>query len=291
MIGDMMQELSAKKAGNFVGVGLFLLGLVVSGCSSLRLAPQTLPERQEASFLAMGTKWTVAMSGVPSKREFTVIKDKLISFALYYDMTFSGWTEESELRRLEKAGLDKTQSPSELFFEGLRLSQEAFGETGGVFDITVGAIQWRALPAAVGLSVLDIDLEKKSFRFRKDPKRLTFDGIAKGMALGEMAAYLIEQGVKGFVIDAGGGNLVERTSSGELRFVSRSRVFKAGSDGDRHVWNPADARYVQEKSEIVCTVEDTTRSRLIYWGALSDAFSTARLLSRDFQLPPICEEI
>lgn len=280
-----MQARSVKKGGISV---LFLVSLM--GCS-MRLAPQTAPERQEASFLAMGSKWTVAMSGLPSRRDFAVLKDKIISFALHYDMTFSAWSEESELRRLERDGLDKTQSPSELFFEGLRLSQEAFSETDGVFDITVGAIQWKALPTAVGLSNLEFDVPKKTFRFKKDPKRLSFDGIVKGMALGEIASYLIEEDVKGFVIDAGGGNIVERTTSGELRFISRSRVYKAGSNEDRHIWNPRDARYVQEKSEIVCTVDDVKRSTLIRVGALSDAFSTARLLSHDWQLPPICEEI
>jgi thiamine biosynthesis lipoprotein ApbE len=256
----------------------------------MRLASQKAPERQQASFLGMGTKWTVAMSGVPSKADFVTLKDKITSFALHYEMTFSAWNDESELRRLERAGLDKTQSPSELFFEGLLLAQEAFGETGGVFDITVGAIQWKALPQAVGLSRLETNEEKKTFRFKRDPKRLTFDGMVKGMVLGEMASYLIEQGVKSFLIDGGGGNLVERTSTGELRFVSRSRVYKAGSNEDRHIWNPRDARYVKEKVEIVCKVEETDRPTLIRWGALSDAFSTARLLTTDFQLPPICEE-
>jgi len=285
-----MQVLNAQKTGLFGVFGSILLSLAGTGCS-MRLASQIPPQRQESSFLAMGTKWTVSMSGVPGRRDFTVLKDKLLSFALHYDMTFSAWSEESELRRLEKAGLEKTQSPSELFFEGLMLSQEAFGATDGVFDITVGAIQWKALPAAVGLSELEVDPRKKTFRFARDPRRLSFDGIVKGMALGEMATYLLEQNVKSFVIDAGGGNLVERLSSGELRFVSRSRVYKAGSDEDRHIWHPKDARYVQEKSEVVCTVEEMRRSTLLRWGALSDAFSTARLLSRDWQLPPICEEI
>ncbi|MEO5668822.1 MAG: FAD:protein FMN transferase [Bdellovibrionota bacterium] len=285
----MMQALSPKKIPVFLILGSTLASVFFMGCS-MRLASQEVPQRQEASFLAMGSKWTVAMSGVPSRGDFAVLKDKLISFALYYEMTFSSWSEESELRRLERDGLDKTQSPSELFFEGLRLSQEAFGYTGGVFDITVGAIEFKALPAAVGLSSLEVDPEKKTFRFKRDPKRLTFDGIVKGMALGEMASYLIEQNVKGFVIDAGGGNLVERTTAGQLSFVSRSRIYKAGSNEDRHIWNPRDARYVKEKSEVVCKVDETKRSMLVRWGGLSDAFSKATLLSSDWQLPPICEE-
>ncbi len=283
-IGQKSQKFRGGLLGALVG-----LGLVAAACS-MRLAPQVSPQRQEASFLAMGTKWHVSMSGVPAKRDFVLLKDKLVSFALHYEMVFSDWSEESELRRLEKAGLSKTQSPSELFFEGLLLAQEAYGETGGVFDITVGAVQWKALPEAVGLASLQTNTEKKTFRFEKDPRRLTFNGLVKGMALGEMASYLISENVRMFTIDAGGGNLVERLSDGSLRFVSRSRVYRAGTEGERHVWHPRDARYARESSEISCRVDDKSRSVLIRWGALNDAFSTARLVSVDWQLPPICEE-
>jgi hypothetical protein len=280
----MMQVRIGQKTKN-----LSLLLLLV-GCST-RLAPQTPAQVQEASFLAMGARWTVAMSGVPTRRDFTVLKDKLASFALHYEMVFSDWSEDSELRRLEKSGLTQTQAPSELFFEGLLLAQEAFGETAGVFDVTVGAIHWKAADTAVGLQTLHTNVQKKTFRFEKDPRRLSFGGLVKGMALGDMASYLIAEGVRGFSINAGGGNLVERLSSGQLRFVSRSRIYKAGTDGDRHIWHPKDARYVQERAEVICSVEERSRSQLIRWGGLSDAFSTARLLSHEFQLPPICEEV
>ena len=290
MVVRGMQVLSRKKIQTRFMSFCAFAALGGAACA-MRLKSQDLPQRQEASFLAMGTKWNVSLSGLQRPRDFPNLRDKLVSFALYYDMTFSAWTDDSELRKLEKAGLDKTQSPSELFFEGLSLAQEAFSETGGVFDITVGAIEWKALPAAVGLSHLQTDPTKKTFRFDRDPKRLTFDGLAKGMALGEMASYLIEQGVRAFVIDAGGGNLVERSSAGELRFISRSRIFKAGSNGDRHIWNPLDARYIKEKTEVVCTVDSLKRPELVRWGALSDAFSKATLLSSDWHLPPICEEL
>jgi thiamine biosynthesis lipoprotein ApbE len=77
-------------------------------------------------------------------------KENLAQTIRKYDETFSDWSEDSELRQLEKAGLTHKQKASQLFLKGLWLSRKFYKETGGLFDVTVGAVYWKELERPVG---------------------------------------------------------------------------------------------------------------------------------------------
>jgi len=271
-----------------------LLGVVslsLLSCSSMRLAPTHDASAQDASFFAMGTRWSVSMKGVPASKSFPALKDKLTSFALHYELTFSDWSDESELRKIELSGWGtRKHRVSDLFMEGLLLSQEAYVLSNSAFDITTGAILWKSQAKAVGQQNMELDAGKKSVRFTRDPKRLTFGGIVKGMALGEMSSFLIEQGVESFWIDAGGGNRVS-FEKGNVRFESRSRVFRADTLTEKHVFSTRGKEERTKGVAIACSTRSKKRSDLIRWGALSDSFSTARLLDNSWKFPKECAEI
>jgi hypothetical protein len=271
--------------------GLSGLGILLLTACSLRLAPQKPHEAFETSFFSMGTRWSISLRGLERAEDFQKVKEKLVSFALHYEMTFSDWSDDSELRRLEKNGMGQLQSGSDLFMEGLFLAKEAHQKTAGLFDITVGAVTWGVLDRPVGLDRLVIDAETHRFYFEAEHGRLSFGGLAKGMAVGEMASFLISQGVKAFWIDAGGGDRAS-FEGGRVRFESRSRVFKAASNSEKHIHSPQKGRPPEERetATIVCVPEGVSRASLIRWGALTDAFATARVLGSGWSLPEFCSQ-
>jgi thiamine biosynthesis lipoprotein ApbE len=154
----------------------------------------------------MGTYWSVdlAEEGVSFSKEF--LSQKIIGMVDLYDKTFSDWRPDSELRNLEKKHLTNFQKPSGLFLKGLEYSLLAFNESKGNFDITTGAVIWRERDKKLGLN--KIILKKDGFEFVEDPKRLTFGGIVKGMAVGKIANWLYLANIKNFRVNAGDGNLV-----------------------------------------------------------------------------------
>lgn len=268
--------------------GAIHLLIAFSACSSIKLGPRTQPSSQEATFFAMGTRWTLSVSGMSSEISFVELKDKVISLAMLYDMTFSDWSSESELRKIELKGWGgESHKVSELMMEGLLLSQEAYQHTKGAFDITTGAISWKVSKFAVGQNLMILNPAALSVRFAKDPKRISFGGLAKGMSLGEMGSLLVNYKVQSFWIDAGGGNRLSYENQ-KIKFDSYSRALKAGESKEKHIFSPKGESLKKETSHVICMSPTTRRSDLIRWGALSDAYSTAQLVSNDWVLPSEC---
>ncbi len=286
MIGAMRQPQIYKILLIFFLAGQFL------GCSSLRLAPQETPRALEASFFSMGTRWNFSTTGV-SPEKFQNLKAKLTALALLYEETFSDWSESSELRKLEKSGLGNKQVPSALFWDGLLLAKDAYLLSHEKFDITIGDVQWKLRKFPYGLKHLKVDTKEKSFSFSKPVKRLTFGGIAKGMALGDMAEMLLRSGIQEFRIDAGGGNIVEANRNGELKFVSKSRIFASGSASEIHIFDPNSKmslrKNLDEQIELHCSGAEFSRGALMRLGALSDALSTALLLDKTIPMLAHCK--
>jgi hypothetical protein len=286
---DAMQAKTTKKTKPQILIFFMGLSLLFGSCTSVRLAPVQEPVAQDAGFFAMGARWSFRAQGIPSNQDFMKLKDKITSFALLYEMTFSDWHDQSELRQIELRGWmsQKEFRISELFVEGLLLSREAHVLTKGAFDITTGALSWNVLKRPVGLSQMKLDPDRQTVAFKQDPKRLSFGGLVKGMVLGEMASFLVERGVGSFWIDAGGGNQVIH-EAGVTRFVSRSRIYKTQSKKELHIFSPTGRKPLRESVEVECVSPSGLRSDLIRWGALSDAISTALLLDNSWALPSEC---
>ena len=248
----------------------------------------------------MGTVWSIAAQvprhssqGIVSQGSVVAdanLKAEAEKIALTYDQTFSDWSSDSELAHVEAQDLTQWVSVSSLFFEGLSLSYESYLLTNGLFDITVAAVLRGLRQVAPGLKNMEFDGSNKRVRFRQHPVAMTFGGIAKGMCVGALAQRLVERGARAFVVDAGGGNVVEKKTGGEVRFQSRSARMQ---NHKMHIINPYQSQKKNLKNKIypegalrpesgvafaivTCTVKETTD--LTRWGAISDALSKAVLL-------------
>jgi hypothetical protein len=292
------------------GAGLLLL-LTLAACSGgFRNPFASSDEGPPASsgrtikFTSMGTIWTIQWGDTEDVEvQKPLLRDTLMTDAYLYDTTFSDWMSDSELRKLEKRGLNKTQEPTPLFMQGLRLSRRAFLMSDKAFDITIGAVLWKAASEAVGMEELEI--EGRKFRFKKDPKRLTFGGIAKGMLTGAMALKLWDAGLRNFRVDGGGGNVALAGDDfgeawpelreagkvyvkGDLLFVSRSAPLQKSR---QHILDPSAPRSkIKRQAEVVCAVNARERDKWIDEGGLTDALSTALVIRPDLRdLPLTCQ--
>ncbi len=231
----------------------------------------------------MGTIWSVrAEPELPP-----ALRQALERESLRYDLTFSDWSEDSELRRLERSGLGGGwHEASPLFLVGLRLAARAWRETDGVFDVSLGAVIWKARARPTGLK--DLRVEEKRFRFGEDPVRLSFGGIAKGMAVGALARILVhDPRVERFSIDAGGGNAAQGDRArGELIWISRSETAPGPS---AHIIDPSSpARRIDARSALRCFTPWAQAARGPEDSALADAWSTALVVRPHLPLPPGC---
>lgn len=241
----------------------------------------------------MGTYWIIDFGPMAKSYRFEKLESELLLLINQYDQTFSDWSPQSELRKLEKKGLTNWNAPSPLFLKGLTFAQEAYALTNQLFDVTIGAVIWNEMSLAVGLNQLE--RTKNSFRFLKDPKRLTFGGIVKGMAVGEMAKVLVRKyGFEHFRISAGGGNLAlighgvlydweEISEANQLQkdriiFLSRSSLTQHKKN---HILNPKNTKEKAFHSRIQCY---STIDQINDWdklSAYSDALSTVRILTQN----------
>ena len=308
--------------------GKILLSTVIAACSTAPhstnesaspiASSQATPDPQDISWASMGTVWRVRFGEEVTPELRAQLRNSLVEISENYDSTFSDWNEQSELRRLEKLGLASKQghSASQLFLEGLSLSREAYELSHHKFDITVGALLWKASTRAIGLNHLHLEMAPnkrapRSFRFDRDPLRLTFGGIAKGMCVGRIAQVLWLAGVRNFQVNGGGGNLffvgddsgrpwAEQTQprnqspciagSPCAQFVSRSRTVQ-GPRSVQHIFDPQfPERAEVQSASLSCSFAPTRAQERSWtrWGALSDAFSKALILDKTFQLPANC---
>lgn len=251
----------------------------------------------EITFSSMGTVWIIQISDRKSIN-LQSLQRALMEEALLFDRTFSDWMKDSELRKLERSGLTQKQIPSALFMRGLKLAVENYQISEGRFDITVGAVIWKALENPVGLSQLVI--EGNAFHFNQDPKRLTFNGFIKGSATGAMAERLRAAGLRNFMINGGGGNYVamgtragENWISEQASFSPREMIFVSHSnsqqDATQHVIDPAHPNQkIERQATVICRASAKPQSWFREAG-IADALSTALLINADLKnLPENC---
>lgn len=237
---------------------------------------------EQARWACMGAPWIVrAEPGLSG-----ALRRSLERECRRYEMVFSDWSEDSELRRLEQGGLRGWHQASPLFIEGLRLADRAWRETSGAFDISMGAVIWKRSERATGLAGLRI--EPGRFRFREDPLRLSFGGIAKGMAVGALARILARDPlIESFSIDAGGGNAAEGDrAAGRFTWISRSAT-KPGPAA--HILDPsAPAVAIDARSALRCFTAWSAADRAAEDSAMTDAWTTALVIRPSLAAPSGC---
>lgn len=215
-----------KKTFRFVGVLLALL-LSVSGCGGTEDAAEQKVSKSDFYF---DTVITITLYGTDDAAAI----DGCFALAADYEKKFSNTVEDSEVSRINAAAGKESVTVSD---ETIALLQEgiAYGEeSGGMFDITVGALSdlWNiseisaeteeedheaeasVLPddTAVQSALSHVDyralqIEGNDVYLTDEAARLDLGGIAKGYIADRMKEYLNEQGFTSGIINLGGNVL------------------------------------------------------------------------------------
>ena len=256
----------------------------------------------EFHLFSMGTLWKIDLYHPKRAINKEMVKSILNKHLLNYDQTFSDWSPTSELRKLEK-GMTNWVTPTPLFMKGLEYSKEAFDLTQKKLDITIGSVLWKESLKPIGLENMRLRKMKKGkqFKFITHPKRLTFGGNVKGMALGKLSQVLRGLRIKNFRIDAGGGNLsvmgqknsfmaweeeafLGPLKGDEIAFVSRSK--RTRPNGKKHIFSRSKKEEDKKKDKSVLFCK-SKKNQIKNWerlASLSDAFSRVQTFS-NYELP------
>ena len=134
----------------------------------------------------------------------------------HLDGVFSDYRDDSELMKLCKVADQRATQVSDEMFTVLACAQHISRQSGGAFDVTMGASTkaWRAkkqgkddraVPGQGGTSYRDLVLDEagKTVRFTK-PLSLDLGGIAKGYIADELARLLRDGGITQWAVAVGG---------------------------------------------------------------------------------------
>jgi FAD:protein FMN transferase len=139
------------------------------------------------------------------------------------DAMLTTWTASSEVSRINAgAGTGEAVAVSPETFDVLERSLWIARETGGAFDITVGAFKglWKfdedndgSLPRRADVQArlplvdyrgLVLDAGRHTARLARKGQSITLGGIAKGMIVDRAVAKLRDSGLSDFLVQAGG---------------------------------------------------------------------------------------
>ena len=241
-------------------------------------------------FMAMGTTWRWQATDGRKTIHKEAISRQLIKIAYKYETTFSEWSKESEYSKLAEKGFKKPQFVSNLFIKGFCLSVEAYKRTQGAFDISVLSKK--------KIKLTDFYYERGKFSIPQKEVKLTWGGIIKGMALGQMAECLKTSGLNHFSINAGNGNSayygslaesVDEIKKGQLVLLSFSKTTqKQQNQFKQHIFNPHKRTLSFDRNEKLICYE---KENWVKAAALSDAWSTALTVNPKLKLPSSCRRL
>lgn len=133
----------------------------------------------------------------------------------------SDYDTSAELYKLRRYELGKPIKVSPILFELLIAARQAYKDSYGSFDITIGPLSllWRSARkshifpspgaidtarAMIGFRFIKLDTLSHSITFLKPGIQLDMGGIAKGYAADKVAALLKSRGIINALVDAGG---------------------------------------------------------------------------------------
>ncbi len=265
-----MKEFS-KIAADIRGSLLFLsLVLSLGACSSRSNRADN--EALRFDLVAMGSVWSFQLDEVSKTQDsWWRLKEEAQKILENYDQCFSSWRGDSELNQLLQKkrirNLDdlKNAGASSLFQRGFNFGEEARELSRGAFDL-------------------------------RQKRKLDFGGLTKGHVLGALADEFERHGVQNFLINGGGSNQVFRGRYLPASFRDKAHTLfrsasKADQEGEQHIFDPSNpSRKIRGEGVVYCWTTEKEAS-LEKWGALTDALSTALVVSRQaWALPANCLE-
>jgi len=192
---------------------VLLLG-IVSGAWVLQGYMSIESARRDV--LMMDTFVSVLADGRQAEK---VLDDAIVEMQRL-EALLSAHVEGSDVYRINQARGEQVSVSTETI-EVLLVAEEAFRQTNGAFDVTLGAVLklWgfgtddRRVPSAaellevlagVGFANVEFSREGQWVRLKHPGTRLDFGGVAKGYIVDRAAEFIASRGIRHAVVDAGG---------------------------------------------------------------------------------------
>ncbi|HLU65061.1 MAG TPA: FAD:protein FMN transferase [Kofleriaceae bacterium] len=149
------------------------------------------------------------------------------------DQLMSSWVPTSDVSRINAAAGRKAVPVSDEVLRVIQLAQTVSRESGGAFDITIGAYRglWKfdedldgSIPDAKAVAArrrltgwrgVRVDPRRKTVKLKRKGMAITLGGIAKGYAVDRAAAILRDRGLHDFIVQAGGDLYVSGSKGGQ----------------------------------------------------------------------------
>lgn len=196
----------------------------------------------------MGSVWTVKIAGA-LPRPASEVRAAIQSRFDAVDAALSTWRADSALGRFNAHAGDDWQQPDPELFAVLQYALQLAAQSGGAYDVTLGPVVdlWGFGPAprrTTAPSAADIEAALQSTGWQKitldvpgqrarRPQGLRVDlsSLGKGRGVDRVAAYLLSQGMKDFLIDLSGKLRASGINSDGARW--RVAVEQPGEDDPR----------------------------------------------------------
>lgn len=181
-------------------------------------------------FFVFNTPCSVTIWGENDKQWDGALHDAISELQSLNDC-INAYDSSSELSRLNASAYQNDFTCSDKLWRILLASRQAWQDTNGAFDPTVGPLMrlWGfhakrdtvpgqdeidAALALVGMDKVTLEENAKSVRFDKAGMSLDFGGIAKGYACDILAGIFSKYGIDVYMIDLGGNIMVSKKAPG-----------------------------------------------------------------------------
>ena len=195
--------------------------LFLAGCQQ----PSDLDESLSVGItgMTMGTLYSVKVDRLPEKMTADQLKTEIDAELERLNDLMSTYRPESEVSRFSKSTetgwFEVSPETATVVAESLRISRLS----GGAFDITVAPLVelWNFGPNAgefrippdeeilaaqerVGFASVEVRLDPPALRKSRPDVTLDLSAIAKGFGVDQIAGYLLQKGVGGYMVEIGG---------------------------------------------------------------------------------------
>lgn len=174
--------------------------------------PVPLPASHGFAHEAMNTTFTLHLCGVDPP-QFDGIARACLERLDQLEGRLSRFIDTSEISQINRLQAGETLYLSDDCHHCLLLAMQAYGETAGLFDITLGTrIEMRKaghagrLPAPVGKLIIHPDAA--AITCETPGRMLDLGGIGKGFALDQLKELLLDRNVPGGLLAAGASTLL-----------------------------------------------------------------------------------
>jgi len=293
-------------------------------------ATATLPVmlRQEVTRNLMGTQFEITLyapSGDFNQTRLAEIGLAALDRIAQIEQRVSTWRPDSFTSKINREAAAGPVKAHPDLMALLKVSQQAYDDTGGVFDVTVGPLldlwgvyrQEHRIPGddeiaaaldRVGLDKVSIDFDGHTVYFTRPGLRLDFGGIGKGYALDVAAQVLRGNGIECALLSGGDSSFVAIGAPPDTpgwnvivdkvypdaedyvaRFVIRDEALSASS-GEGRTFDVESERYshIYDPRTGAAVAETLGAMAITETGAQSDALSTAFLVMSEEEVRAFC---